>query len=49
MLHLPPPPAAETAAYAAEKASINVLMESLDVELNITGHSGIIAQSMVIG
>lgn len=37
------------AAYGAEKAKMNALMEALDGELHITGHTGVTAQAMVIG
>jgi NAD(P)-dependent dehydrogenase (short-subunit alcohol dehydrogenase family) len=43
--HRPP----RAAAYGAEKAKINALMESLDAELKLAGHHDIIAQSFVIG
>jgi NAD(P)-dependent dehydrogenase (short-subunit alcohol dehydrogenase family) len=41
--------AAAQVPYGAEKAKMNALMEGLNAELRMTGHTGITAQAMVIG
>lgn len=43
------PPAPPAAAYGAEKAKMNALMEAPDGELHLTGHTEVTAQAMVIG